>query len=32
VRHSLRERAGTQLRDDLEKDIPSFAALFEPRK
>ncbi len=24
--------AGTQLRDDLEKDIPSFAALFEPRK
>src|ERR1700676_1401213 len=24
--------AGTKLRDDLEKDIPSFAALFEPRK
>jgi hypothetical protein len=24
--------AGTKLRDDLEKDIPSFAALFEPGK
>jgi hypothetical protein len=24
--------AGTQLRDDLQKQIPSFAALFEPAK
>ena len=24
--------AGTKLRDDLEKEIPSFAALFEPGK
>ena len=24
--------AGTTLRDDLEKDIPSFAALFQPAK
>jgi len=24
--------AGTKLRDELEKDIPSFAALFEPGK
>jgi hypothetical protein len=24
--------AGTKLRDDLEKDIPSFAALFQPAK
>jgi hypothetical protein len=24
--------AGTKLRDDPEKDIPSFAALFEPVK
>jgi len=24
--------AGTKLRDDLEKDIPSFAALFQPGK
>jgi hypothetical protein len=24
--------AGTKLRDDLQKQIPSFAALFEPAK